>query len=274
MMAVDELAGRISLNKSLAYCGLSKTAWYYTKRTRDVKIDPVVSSAIREIGKRRPTYGTRRMAAQVSREYGIPVNRKKVKRIYRKLGWIEPGKTKSEIIRSNKKLLKPVRPDQLWEADMSYVWCGADGWCYLFNVLDVFTREWLGFAFDVRAVRHNAIMSVNNSVASRKPDVTGLTIRVDNGPQYTSHDFLESVMVLGAKLEHIYVNTPQQNGHIESFHKTLKKEYVWPHEFANYQQAEVTLLEAFADYNNHRIHSALGYATPSEFCKQWEMRNK
>ena len=97
-----------------------------------MKIDLVVSSAIPEIGKRRPTYGTRRMAAHVSRELDIHVNRKKVKRIYRKLGWNEPEKTKSEIIRSNKKLLRPVRPDQLWEADMSYVWCRTGGWCLLF----------------------------------------------------------------------------------------------------------------------------------------------
>ena len=34
-------------------------------------------------------------------------------------------------------------------------------------------------------------------------------------------------------LSFIYVNTPEQNGHIESFHKTLKKEYIWPCEFAD-----------------------------------------
>ena len=32
--------------------------------------------------------------------------------------------------------------------------------------------------------------------------------------------------VFEARLGYICVNTPQQNGHIESFHKTLKKEYV------------------------------------------------
>ena len=106
---------------------------------------------------------------------------------------------------------------------MSYIWCGRDGWCYSFNVIDVFTRQWLGFAFDTRATRHAAIMSVNNAVASRKPDPGRLTIRVDNGSQYTTRDFRRSVDVLGARLEYIYVNTPQQNGHIESFHKTLKK---------------------------------------------------
>ena len=52
------------------------------------------------------------------------------------------------------------------------------------------------------------------------------TIRVDNDSQYTSRDFRKSVDVLGAKLEYIHFSIPQQNGHIESFHKTLKKEYI------------------------------------------------
>ena len=61
---------------------------------------------------------------------------------------------------------------------------------------------------------------------------------------------------------------------MESFHKTLKKEYIWPHEFANYQQAEVLLQKARADYNSSRIHSALGYLTPDEFMELWEMTHK
>ena len=136
---------------------------------------------------------------------------------------------------------------------MSYTWCGRDGRCYAFNVLDVFTRQWLGFAFDTRATRHAAIMSITNAVAARSPDPGKLTIRVDNGSQYTSQDFRRSVDVLGARLEYIYVNTPQQNGHIESFHKTLKKEYVWSHEFKDAKVAEVVLLETLDDYNRHRI---------------------
>ena len=225
------------------------------------------------VAKTRPTYGTRRMAAQLARQLGAPVNRKKVSRIYRKLGWTAPRMRKSEIIRSGRRLPKPVEPNQFWEADMSYIWCGRNGWCYAFNVLDVFTRQWLGFAFDTRATRHAAIMSITNAVAARSPDPGKLTIRVDNGSQYTSRDFRRSVDVLGARLEYIYVNTPQQNGHIESFHKTLKKEYVWPHEFKDAEEAEVALLEALDDYNRHRVHSAIGYATPDEFAKRWEKTN-
>ena len=67
-------------------------------------------------------------------------------------------------------------------------------------------------------------------------------------------------------------HTPEQNGHVESFHKTLKKEYVWPHEFANYQEAKVALEKARINYNGSRIHSALGYLTPDEFMELWEMK--
>ena len=74
---------------------------------------------------------------------------------------------------------------------------------------------------------------------------------------------------LGIRLEFIYYNTPEQNGHVESFHKTLKKEYLWCQDFKNYQEAEIAIARAFRDYNQNRIHSALGYKTPYEFLEEW-----
>ena len=41
---------------------------------------------------------------------------------------------------------------------------------------------------------------------------------------------------MGISLKFILAHTPEQYGHIESFHNTLKREYIWPHDFANYQQ--------------------------------------
>jgi transposase InsO family protein len=274
MMAIKEMTGFMSLNKSLSYSGVSKAKWYYSKKPRNIPVDPLVSKTVQEIGTARPTYGTRRMAAAASRELQTAINRKQVQRIYRKLGWIEPAKTKNEIIRSKQKLLKPTVPHQLWETDMTYIWCGMDGWCYLFNAVDVFTRKWVGYCFDVSASKDAAVQCVVNAIASEKPDCSKLTIRTDNGSQYISKKFRESMQILGARQEFIYHHTPEQNGHVESFHKTLKKEYIWPHEFANYQDAEIVIANAYSDYNHSRIHSALGYLTPNEFAKSWEMRNK
>ncbi len=157
---------------------------------------------------------------------------------------------------------------------MTYFWCGIDGWCYLFNVVDVFTRKWVGYSSDVSAGKNAAIESIVNAIASEGQYLSKLTIRTDNGSQYVRNKFRESVQLLGARQEFTYYNTHKQNGHIESFHHTLKKEYIWPCEFASYQDAEVVIANAFSDYNHSRIHCAIGYLTPSELLKSWEMTNK
>ena len=113
--------GQMSLRKSLGYAGISRSMWYYKPRPREVELKPDVVDAVRRIGGRRPTYGTRRMAAQVSRESKKPVNRKQIRRIYRRIGWIEPQKTKNEIIRTGRKLFKPDAPNRLWEMDITYI---------------------------------------------------------------------------------------------------------------------------------------------------------
>ena len=78
---------------------------------------------------------------------------------------------------------------------MSYVWCGIDGWCYCFNVVDVFTRQWPAFVPEARATRHEAVMAVNNAVAAAGPALPGLTLRVDNG--YESMCYGDSRLIWG-----------------------------------------------------------------------------
>ena len=149
----------------------------------------------------------------------------------------------------------------------------VDGRCYCFNVLDVFTRKWLAYIFDTTATAHTAIQSVLKA-ASSAGEIPNLRLRTDNGPQYGGREFKKAMQVLGIRHEFIWKHTPEQNGHVESFHGTLKKEYVWPHDFARFQDAEIVLAKAFVDYNEDRIHSALGYITPSEFVCKLEGGNK
>jgi putative transposase len=177
------LAAGLSLRKALLYAGSSRNMYYYTERKRTASLDPTVVEKTRQIAFRRPTYGTRRMAAQLARELARPVNRKRIQRVYRALNWIEPSKKKREIIRSSDKVPKASRPYQVWEVDFTYVWCGVDGWGYLFNAFDVFSREWVAYVFDLSAVSENAIISVEDALISHKIKPEELTVRADNGPQ-------------------------------------------------------------------------------------------
>ena len=140
-------------------------------------------------------------------------------------GWNRPSRTK-KIIRSDRKVPRPDGPNRFWESDMSYVWCGIDGRRCRFDVADVFTRRRPAFVVAEGAARHEAVMALDNAAAAARPDTKRPTVGADNGSRYTSRDLRSSMAVLGITPEYICVNTPGQNGHIESLHKTLKKEHL------------------------------------------------
>lgn len=150
-----------SIRKALRYTGCSKNIYYHQPKPREIKFDQQLLEKTREIALQRPTYGTRRMAAMLTRTLKIDVNRKRVQKIFRKLGYIVPSRTKREIIRSKDKTVKTSRPNEIWEVDLTYIYCGIDGWGYLFNVFDIYTREWVSYCFDLSAaIKENAIISV------------------------------------------------------------------------------------------------------------------
>src|SRR6202022_3134352 len=95
--------GGLSLNDALTYSGCTRKMYYYREVPRFIPPDPVIVEKVEELVLKRPSYGTRRVAAQLSRELGVPINRKRVQKIFRSLGYTEPAKTKSEIIRAKDK---------------------------------------------------------------------------------------------------------------------------------------------------------------------------
>ena len=263
----------VSLNRALKLCGMAKKRWYYEPKRREVAIDLDMLQMIREIRHERPFYGTRRVAAEMSRRLGRVVNRKTVRRIYTRMGWDEPQRMRVPKIRWTP--IRADRPNEVWETDITYVWCGqVDGWCFCFNVLDIFTRQWLAYRFSTLATADVAIESLVEAVAVTKPNCSRLTLQCDNGSQYAGKKFRKAASLLGIHLSFIRTHTPEQNGHIESFHGTLKREYIWPHDFSNYQEAEAVISEAFRDYNRSRLHSALKYVPPDEFLASWEAKQK
>ena len=259
----------LSLRKALAAVGSSQGAYYYKPRLnrcdKGKLRDPSMLEAVRDLALKRPVWGTRMMAAYLSKTLHRPVNRKLVQHAFQVMGWTMPQMTKKQILSAKHRLEKPTGINHLWEADLTYIFCGVDGWCYLFNVLDCFTREWIAYVFDTLARKENAIQSLVKAV-EKHPEAAGkVKLRCDNGPQFISDAFVKSTEALGVKIEFIAYNTPEQNGNIESFHGRFKKEYIWTNEFNSFQDADKAITEAFIDYNQVRPHSALGYLSPYEY---------
>ena len=47
--------------------------------------------------------------------------------------------------------------------------------------------------------------------------------------------------LLSIALEYIQKHSPEDNGNIESFHNSLKTDYIWPFEFSDYSEASVAI---------------------------------
>lgn len=119
----------VSLREALRLAGCSRKMYYYKpreeERTRFVAPDPLIVERVERLILERPSYGARRIAAQLSRELDVPINRKRVQRVFRMLGYTEPAKTKSEIIRAKDRAPKASQPFELWQTDLTYLWCGG-----------------------------------------------------------------------------------------------------------------------------------------------------
>ncbi len=94
----------------------------------------------------------------------------------------------------------------------------------------------------------------------------GVTPRIitDNGPQFISGDFKQFIRVSG--MSHVRTSPyyPQSNGKIERYHRTIKSECIRPGTPLSLEDARRIVSEFVDTYNTKRLHSAIGYITPSD----------
>jgi hypothetical protein len=93
------------------------------------------------------------------------------------------------------------------------------------------------------------------------PDETPRIIS-DNGPQFISKDFKQFIRICG--MTHVKTSPyyPQSNGKLERYHRTIKGDCIRPGSPLCVEDARRLVTNYVAEYNEVRLHSALGYVTP------------
>ena len=269
MMVLEDLRQEISLRDISRISGISLSGYYYRPVERHIqRLDLSTRERIKDIAAERPTYGYRRVWA-ILRNQDTKVNRKTVRKVLRDSNLSLPasghrGRTKT------RNLYKPNGPDQLWETDITYI-PTESGMTHLMCIKDCYTKEWQGFHYSRSCMAKDAIRSVENAVlmAFNGSIPEGLVLRTDNGPQYVSREFRNAMKLLVIRLEYIQKHTPEDNGNIESFHNSIKTDYIWPNEFRDFHETSITIGVAFSDYNECRPHSSIDYLPPREFRRKF-----
>ena len=94
------------------------------------------------------------------------------------------------------------------------------------------------------------------------------TIRSDNGLVFQSRRFRRACRDYRLGQEFITPYTPEQNGIIERFFRSLKEECTWQHIFRSFGQARRVVRRWIDWYNRGRPHQSLNYLSPTEYRAQ------
>ena len=158
--------------------------------------------------------------------------------------------------------------NRVWLSDITYLRLRG-GWAYLAAILDGHSRKIVGFSID----DHMRVGLVTNALTSafwRERPKHGLLLHSDQGSQYASDDYRQKLQSFGMIQSMSGRGNCWDNAPMESFFDTLKTELIDGRIFENVNEARSVVFEWIeVFYNRKRMHSALGYLSPTCFEKKY-----
>ena len=246
-----------------------------SRQKENERLIPVVRAA-HKISK--GTYGARRIAEEIEAN-GSSCGRARAGTLMKLAGVVAKQKKKFKATTDSQHNL-PVapnllnrefevgEPDKVYVSDITYIWT-HEGWLYLAVVLDLFSRQVVGWSLSNRISRKLVINALRMAIWRRQP-LPGLILHSDRGSQYCSIEFQK---MLNA---HRMISSMSRKGNCwdnavaESFFGSLKTERVFFSSYTTREEARrdiVDYIEMF--YNSNRRHSYLGYVSPKKFEELW-----
>lgn len=151
--------------------------------------------------------------------------------------------------------LSPSAPNRCWVSDITYI-PTREGWLYVAVVLDLFSRQIVGWAMDSNMKAALVNQALLMAIWKRKPP-KGLISHSDRGSQYASNSHRKLLADFGILQSMSRAHDCWDNAVAESFFHTLKVELVHQTVFHTRQEAKDKIFEYIeVFYNRLRLHSA------------------
>lgn len=228
----------------------------------------------------RGTYGRPRMVRAL-RACAHPVGHKRVARLMREEGLrgkakgrFKPRTTDSghrRVVAENRlnRQFAVDDPSAAWAGDITCLHT-REGWLYLAAVIDLRTRQVLGYSLAER-MPNELVQQAFLNAWSAGPVHAGALFHSDQGSQYASGDFRKTLLAHGFVPSMSRKGNCWDNAVVESFFATLKNE-----EATGLYRTKADAHTAIAHYihgfyNPTRLHSALGYLAPNEYARRMKL---
>ena len=265
----------LGVHRSGFYAWLKQPASHRSKDDR--RLLGLVKQAWLESG---TVYGYRKICADL-RDLGETCSRHRVARLMRAEGLRAQrgygrkprfGGGQPAVVAPNRldRKFEVAVPDRHWVTDITYIRT-HEGWLYLAVVIDLFSRQVVGWAMGARMTTDLPLQALTMAVWRRRP-ATGLMLHSDQGSQFTSADWQAFLKANGIVCSMSRRGNCHDNAVAESFFQLLKRERVRRRTYLTRGQARSDVfdyIELF--YNTKRRHGANGDVAPVEYVRRFNI---
>jgi putative transposase len=259
--------------------GVNRQCYYhYRRHTANRPIDPEHEEMLEWVKAvahaSDNTYGSRRMKRALNC-LGYPISRNKGEKLMKEAN-VEVRRRKKFKVTTNSNHKQPVfenlvqrqfeveQTDQIYAADVTYIWT-QEGWLYLAVVIDLCSRKVVGWSMSSRMKARLVCDALQMAIWQRRPKA-GLIHHSDRGSQYASKAFKQLLKLHSIKGSMSRKGDCWDNAVVESFFGSLKQERVHWRNYQTRNEAQQDILNYISVfYNNFRLHSTLGYISPSQY---------
>ena len=246
--------------------GLGRASYYREPinwRVRDSVVIDLIQAVLNKVPQARFWKIHRRLQRK-----GHGINHKRLYRVYCRLGLNLPRRVKKKLAaRIPRPLTVLAMANHQWALDFMQdtLYCGKR--FRTLNILDEGTRECLAIEVDTSLPAGRVVRSLEELKQER-----GLPsqIRVDNGPELISTEFFDWCEAHGIEVAYIQPGKPQQNGFVERFNGSFRREFLNAYLFETLTQVREMSWLWRLDYNDERTHESLGDLPPSVYRQKLE----
>lgn len=288
------LGSPLSLTEVLKVVGLSRSSFYFKPKTEPrnkagrpassitflangggfVSNKVVVEEIEKILAEEFVDYGYLKVTYHLRDELGYIINPKKIYNLMKVNGLLYI-KT-SPVNRSARNWVKDFVPNPaLYFAHLEfdikyfYVW-GQKRNAMVLTVIDVKSRWNLG-QYIAWQISYENVIGLFDGIFKINQIPESIFVRCDNGSQFVAQAVQDYFKALKEKTGREVIQeftkpaTPEQNGHIESYHSIVEKVVCQRYQFENINEFKNTMERFRYFYNFKRIHSGLQYKNPYKY---------
>lgn len=269
-----------SINELCSLAGISRSSYYkWINREQPLSemLNEEIAELVMEIHTEHPDMGYRRLRDELEKNYGIPVNDKRVLRIcrncqvrstikYRSNGCTVSSKHPEHVAENVLgRKFKAEKPNEKWLTDVTefkYYLGEEKHKVYLSAILDLYDKRIVSYVIG-DSNNNELVFNTFDKAIELEPDAHPL-FHSDRGFQYTTITFHNKLVAAGMSQSMSRVGKCIDNGPMEGFWGMLKREKYYGRKFKD-RESLIFMIEDYIDYyNNKRLQRKLGVMSPIE----------